>query len=207
MSSLKEVLSRSLLGIRPDHAATPDARRAPEERPTASLARLPHTLATGLSNVASGLAGSRAITIRTLSVSQRSRRVPRLHGLPHSICRIFKPERIDGQDRPRLARQARALALGAARNRRILLQRKVRTALVVILFVRAEQMMEMLLAKDHHGPREILGRPTRRPDFQRNMLGIQHDANALPSPAARSSARPALWGPSDKARQKGDRPY
>src|ERR1700745_1476808 len=40
------------------------------------------------------------------SVSQRSRRVPRLHRLPHSICRIFRLERTDGEAHPRLARRA-----------------------------------------------------------------------------------------------------
>jgi hypothetical protein len=39
-------------------------------------------------------------------------------------------------------------ALGVARNRRVLLQRKVRTALVAIL-VSVGQMTKMLLAKDH----------------------------------------------------------
>jgi hypothetical protein len=40
-------------------------------------------------------------------------------------------------------------ALGVVRNRRFLLQRKVRTALVVILSISVEQMTEMLLAEDH----------------------------------------------------------
>jgi hypothetical protein len=39
-------------------------------------------------------------------------------------------------------------ALGVARNRRVLLQRKVRTSLVATL-VNVEQMTKMLLAKDH----------------------------------------------------------
>jgi hypothetical protein len=39
-------------------------------------------------------------------------------------------------------------APGVARNRRVLLQRKVRTALVAIL-VGVEHMTKMLLAKDH----------------------------------------------------------
>ena len=39
--------------------------------------------------------------------------------------------------------------LGGARNRRVLVQRSMRTTLVVIFLVRVEQMAEMLLAKDH----------------------------------------------------------
>jgi hypothetical protein len=41
-------------------------------------------------------------------------------------------------------------ALDVARNRSVLLQRLMRTTLVIIFLVRVEQMAQMLLAKDHH---------------------------------------------------------
>jgi hypothetical protein len=41
-------------------------------------------------------------------------------------------------------------ALDVARNRRVLLQRKVRAAVVTILLISVEQMTETRLAKDHH---------------------------------------------------------
>jgi hypothetical protein len=71
------------------------------------------------------------------------------HGAKDGPCRIFELERTNGEDRARLARQARALRSGRRAQWARPSSAKGAYRPRVILLVSVEQMTEMLLAKDH----------------------------------------------------------
>ena len=86
-------------------------------------------------------------------------------------------------------------SLDGTRNRRVLVQRQVRTSLVVIFLVRIEQMPEMPLAEHNNMVKTIPGvpKPKSCQSIRNCEIVHKHASRTMPFSAGRSADKLARW--------------